>query len=345
MSARRSPPSDVSADSILYLSGREVARVLETIDIVEAVAAALAAHARGQTVLPTEAYLAWSHAGETLRSLSMPGMVDGRAGVKIINANPANPGRGLPRASALTLLFDTETGRPLCIMEAARISCLRTAAVTALAADLLGAPPIERLAILGAGALARCHLELLPSRLPDLLEIRLHDLDPERAAALAAGVAAAVVCDSAEQAIRGAQLVVPLTTASSGYIRHDWLEPGALLVNVSLDDPLPEVVLRADKLFVDDWPLIAADERRLLGRLHRAGQIHGPDAHDALTTTGSRPIDGELGELLIGTREGRSRPDEIIIVNPFGLAIEDLAVADRVYRQVSRLGLGTALEC
>lgn len=332
------------ADSILYLNGREVARALEAIDIVEAVAAALAAHARGQTVLPAEAYLAWSHAGETLRSLSMPGMVDGRAGVKIINANPANPGRGLPRASGLTLLFDNETGRPLCIMEGARISCLRTAAVTALAADLLGAQPIERLAILGAGALARCHLELLPNRLPHLREIRLHDLASEGAAALAAGVAAAVVCDSAEQAIRGAQLVVPVTTATSGYIHYDWLEPGALLVNISLDDPLPEVVLRADKVFVDDWPLVAADERRLLGRMHRAGQIRGPDDNNALTTTPARPIDGELGELLIGTREGRSRPDEIILVNPFGLAIEDVALADRVYREARRLGLGTALE-
>ncbi|RDI73920.1 putative ornithine cyclodeaminase mu-crystallin-like [Gaiella occulta] len=334
----------MAADSILYLSGREVARALETIDIVEAVAAALAAHARGQSVLPAEAYLAWSHAGETLRSLSMPGMVDGRAGVKIINANPANPGRGLPRASGLTLLFDNETGRPLCIMEAARISCLRTAAVTALAADLLGAAPIERLAILGAGALARCHLELLPNRLPDLREIRLHDLDRARAAALAAAAATALVCDSAEQAIRGAQLVVPLTTATSGYIHYDWLDPGALLVNVSLDDPLPEVVLRAGKLFVDDWPLVAADERRLLGRPHRAGQIRGPDARDAATATGSRLIDGELGELLIGTRQGRSRPDEVIVVNPFGLAIEDVAVADRVYREARRLGLGTALD-
>jgi ornithine cyclodeaminase len=334
----------VPADALLYLSAPEVAHALEAVDPVEAVAAALAAHARGETVLPAEAYLAWSYAGETLRSLSMPGLVAGCAGVKIINANPSNPTRGLPRASGLTLLFDIETARPLCVMDAARVSGLRTAAVTTLAADLLGARSIERLALLGAGALARRHLELLPKRLPDLREIRLYDQFPGRAGALAACAAGAVVCDSAEQAIRGAQLVVPVTTTTSGYIAYDWLEPGALLVNVSLDDPLPEVVLRADKVFVDDWALVAADERRLLGRMLRAGQIAGPDEHEAASPSAARRIDGQLGELVVGTRAGRSRPDEIVLVNPFGLAIEDIALGRRVYEVALGLGLGTALD-
>jgi len=239
------------------------------------------------------------------------------------------------------VLFHLQSGQPVCILEGARISCLRTAAVTAIAADLLGTHPIERLALLGAGALARCHLELLPPRLPKLSEIRLYDLDPKRASTLAAGTAAAtIVCDSAAQAIRGAQLVIPLTTTSSGYIQYDWLDPGALLVNVSLDDPLPEVVLRADKLFVDDWALVAADERRLLGRMLRVGQICGPNE----MRDGARPIDGELGELLTSANKGRSHADEIILLNPFGLAIEDLALAHRVYHHALQLDLGTMLE-
>jgi ornithine cyclodeaminase len=319
------------ADAILYLCEREVSRALEAIDPVQVVGSALAAHARGETVLAPEAYLGWNHAGETLRSLSMPAVVDGCAGVKIINANPANPARDLRRASGLTVLFDVETGRPVCVLEGARISCLRTAAVTALAADLLAAGPIERLAILGAGALARCHVKVLTPRLPDLREIRIYDLEPARAAALATRVPLAVVAPSAERAIRGAQLVVPVTTTTSGYIRHDWLERGSLFVNVSLDDPLPEVVLRADKVFVDDWSLVAADDRRLLGRMARSGEL-------------TRPIDGELGDVLIGRRAGRSRPDEVVLVNPFGLAVEDVAVARRVYEHAASIGLGTALE-
>ena len=326
----------MSDDRILYLAEDEVELALGRIDPVAAVVAVLAAHARGETILPDEAYLRWERGGEVLRSLCIPAVVDSSPGVKIINANPANPARGLPRASGLTLLFDPETARPICVMEAARISCLRTAAVTALAAELL-AVRVERLALIGAGALARCHLDLLPRRLPELREIRIYDLEPERAGALEADAHSLAICDSAEQAIRGAELVVPLTTTTTGYIRYEWLEPGALLVNVSLDDPLPEVVLRADKLFVDDWQLVAADDRRLLGRMLRDGSICGPEG------AGARVVDGELGELLIGARSGRSHPDEIILVNPFGLAIEDLAIARQVYQHATSVGLGTPL--
>lgn len=319
-------------DTLLYLSGSDVAAALDHVDVVGAVAAALAAHGRGETILPAEAYLGWEHDGEALRSLAMPAAVDSAPGVKIINANPANPGRGLPRASGLTVLFDPASGRPLCVMEGARISCLRTAAVTAIAAELLAVAPVERLALIGAGALARCHLELLPPRLPQLREIRVYDRERKRAESLATSLATSVtVSDSAEQAIRGAGLIVTVTTTTRPYLRYDWLRPGGLLVNVSLDDPLPEVFLRADKVFVDDWNLIAADEHRLLGRLLREGTI-------------ARADDGELGRLLAGTQQGRSHPDEIIVVNPFGLAIEDLAVAEQVYAFATASGLGTSLD-
>ena len=330
---------DANAATILYLPERAVVQALETVDVVEAVASALAAHARGEAALPAEARLDWQQAGEALRSLIMPAAVEGSVGVKIINANAANPARRLKRASGLIVLFDVATGEPICILEGARISGLRTAAVTAIAAELLGPDPIERLALVGAGALARCHLELLSDRLSDLREIRVYDVDGARATALADEFDRAIVCGSAEEAIRGAELVVPVTTTTSGYIDYEWLEPGSLLVNVSLDDPLPEVVVRADKVFVDDWALIAADERRLLGRMLRAGQLRGPN------TAGSagRAIDGALGQLLIGACPARSRPGEIILVNPFGLAIEDVAVARRVHQQALRLGLGAVL--
>jgi ornithine cyclodeaminase/alanine dehydrogenase-like protein (mu-crystallin family) len=317
----------MSADTLLYLSGSDVAAALDHVDVVGAVASALAAHGRGETILPAEAYLGWEYDGDRLRSLSMPASLDSTTGVKIINANPANPARGLPRASGLTVLFDPGSGRPLCVMEGARISCLRTAAVTAVANELLAATPVERLALIGAGALARCHLELLPRRLPQLREIRVYDREPKRARALA-GV---TVCDSAEQAIRGAGLIVTVTTTTTPYVRHDWLQPGALLVNVSLDDPLPEVFLRADKLFVDDWDLIADDEHRLLGRMLRDGRI-------------ARAEQRELGRLLANGDPRRSHPDEIIVVNPFGLAIEDLAVAQQVYDYATASGLGTHLD-
>jgi N-[(2S)-2-amino-2-carboxyethyl]-L-glutamate dehydrogenase len=313
-------------------------------------------HGDGRTVLPDEAYLPWTTAeGDAARSLAMPGYIRGSvaaAGTKVINGNPGNVRRGLPRASGVTMLFDVTTARITCIMEGAHISALRTASVTAVAVGALEGRPITSLAVIGAGALARAHLDLLPARLPALREIQLFDLDGDRAMALqravhpacaARGIRIEVVPTPGE-AIRPAQLIVPVTTTTQGYIPLAWLQPGALLVNISLDDPMPDVALRADRLLVDDWPLVKADSRRLLGRLYRAGQIVGPDEPRPVGDQGPRPVDATLGQVLTGERPGRCREDDIILVNPFGLAIEDIALASAVHRAAARLGLGVWLE-
>jgi ornithine cyclodeaminase len=313
-------------------------------------------HSSGQTILPDEAYLGWtSSSGENVRSLNMPGYVGGSlnvAGTKIINSNPGNPLRGLPRASGLTLLYDSLSTRILCVMESAYISSLRTASVSALAADLLKGADIECLAVIGAGVLARAHIELLANRLPDLRLILVYDLQSERASALerelalsleAKGVVIRVVA-TPEEAIKPAQLIVPVTTTTSGYIPFNWLQPGSLLVNVSLDDPLPEVVLKADQVIVDDWPLVKNDPRRLIGRMYREGAVVGPDVPAENLADGCRRIDAELGEIVVGKKRGRNNPLEVILVNPFGLAIEDVALAAHVYQAATDRKLGVFLE-
>src|SRR5207302_5247123 len=118
-------------------------------------------------------------------------------------------------ASGLTLLFDATTARVMCVMESAYISSLRTASVTALATERLAAPPVRCMAVLGAGALARAHLELLPRRLPDLTRVLLFDSVPGRARDLAdefrprlrAVGATLEVTSTPDEAIRPAQLV------------------------------------------------------------------------------------------------------------------------------------------
>ncbi len=345
-----------AANRILYLSHAEVRAACDEIDPVAAVREALALHAEAQTVLPDEAYLAWRNGrDEAARSLSMPGYLGGStpvAGAKIINANPSNPDRGLPRATGMTVLFDVTTAESCCILEGAYLSALRTASVTALAVELLNGGRIERLALIGAGALARAHLRLLPRRLSGLRTVALFDLRRDRAEALqrelsellaASGVVVEVSGD-AREAVRGADLVVPVTTTTTGYIAPDWLAPGTLVVHVSLDDVLPEVVLEADVVIVDDWRLVRSDARRLLGRMHREGLIVGPDEPATGGSGRPRRVDAELGEIVVGRRTGRTAAGQVILVNPFGLSIEDLAVARKVYETALRLGRGTWLE-
>ncbi len=345
-------------DSILYLNRKDVESVSASIDGVAVIRDLFKLHGSGQTLLPDEAYLGWTNdRGEQVRSLNMPGYIGGSlnvAGTKIINGNIANPSRGLPRASGLTMIYDKTSVRINCIMEGAYLSSLRTACVTALSADIFKGRDIESVAIIGAGVLAQAHIELLARRLPRLRSIRIFDISRERIAALKAIVEEVLQenrvelqeTSSAEEAIAAAQLIVPVTTTTTGYIRFDWLSPGAILVNISLDDPLPEIVLRADKVIVDDWNLVKNDTRRLIGRMYKAGQIIGPNESVDSIKDGQqkRRIDAQLGEVVIGSKGGRDHLDDIILVNPFGLAIEDVALAAQVYHKALELNIGVWLE-
>jgi ornithine cyclodeaminase len=135
-----------------------------------------------------------------------------------------------------------------------------------------------------------------------------------------------------------------VTTTTAGYIPFAWLLPGTLLVNVSLDDPLPEVALLADRVIVDDWNLVKNDHRRLLGRMYRSQQILPPDSPQGEARGEYRSIDAQLSEVLTKTKKGRINQDDIILFNPFGLAIEDIALAASVYQLAIKHNLGIMLE-
>ena len=345
-------------DCILYLSRKDVELACKGIDSVAVIREVFELHGSGQTILPNEAYMSWTNDhGEQVRSLNMPGYVRGSlnsAGTKIINGNIANPSRGLPRASGLTMIYDNTSVRVNCIMEGAYLSSLRTASVTALSVDIFKGREIESAAIIGAGVLAQAHIELLIRRLPHLSAIRIFDLDKKRIQALKANIVAVLQehgvvlqeTSNPAEAIRGTQLIIPATTTTTGYIQFDWLQPGTVLVNISLDDPLPEVVFQADKVVVDDWNLVKNDARRLLGRMYRMGQIIGPDEPIDSVESGQqrRRIDAQLGEVVTGSKVGRSNLDDIILVNPFGLALEDVALAASVYHAALELNIGVWLE-
>jgi ornithine cyclodeaminase len=234
-------------------------------------------------------------------------------------------------------------------MEGAYLSGLRTAAVTMMAAELLAVEPVERVAVIGAGFLAKSHIELFPKYLPSLREVLLYDVRPERSMQLkdemvpllqSAKIDLRIVAD-AETAIRSADLVIPVTTTTESYIRYDWLKAGCLVVNVSLDDVDAEVVLKAGLLVVDDWNLVQHDDKRLLGRMFRAGQITGPYStnHDPQV----RAVDAEIGDIVRGTKKGRSKRDDIILMNPFGVAIDDVVLGGEIYRLARSQRIGIEL--
>ena len=337
-----------------YLTRAEVIRAAAEVDPVAVVQEALTLHAGGATTLPDEAYLPWHTAdGRFARSLALPGALWGDRpvlGMKVINSSLANPDRGLPRAQGLTILFDRETALPVAMMEAAYLSALRTSAYTALSVRLLGPPAVEQIAVIGCGALGASHVRLLAPAFPRARFV-LFDASAERRDKFIAGLAEEGVADcrpvdSAEDAVRGSGIVITTTTTTTGYIPYAWLEPGALLAHVSLDDVLPDVVRGCDLLVVDDWPLIRADDRRLLGRMYRTGELVGPDGDtfgDAGATAEATEVDASLADVIAGRHPGRTAPDQIVLSNPFGMGILDVALAAAVRDVAERDGLGAVL--
>ncbi|AMW08799.1 hypothetical protein A4E84_04355 [Streptomyces qaidamensis] len=329
---------------MLQLTDGDVEKLIETVDVVDAVREVFLARAAQRAVLPEESCLRWTNDhGESCRSLNMPGLVEigGRrfAGTKIINASLGNPDRGLARADGLVLLFDLTTARPVCLMPAARVSAARTAAVSVLATELSWAHPTRSVAVVGAGALADAHLGLALRRWPSLRTVRLHDRVPERAALLAERLGSAHpevafdVTGTAEEAVRGAELVIPATTTTTGYIPAEWIAEGAVVVNVSLDDLLPDVFTSADKVIVDDWSLVAADTTRLLGRMYRAGDVLPPPRARAADAAGPHGVEvaAELCDIISGTASPRTSAADRVVINPFGMSLHDVAVAGRIH--------------
>ena len=336
---------------ILYLSHEDVTKVCQEIDVVKVVKEALCLHSNNEVVVPDEAYLSWTtNSGQPVRSLNMPGYLGGHinsAGTKIINSNPNNIYSGLPRANGVTLLFEKESVRVSCIMDAGYISALRTAAVSVLSAQVLQGVAIERVGIVGAGVLGSAHISLISKMLNTVTEVAVYDIDLPRAEQLCETIRTSLgrmlnitITDSPQAAISNSHLVVTTTTTRTPYIGYHWLMPGTILVNVSLDDVMPEVVHKCDLLFVDDWKLVKNDSHRLLGKMYRGGQLVGPRDE---TCNGARRLDAEIGDVLTGKHPGRRHMNEIIVVNPFGLSIEDIAVATEVYLVAMRNGLGVRL--
>lgn len=338
---------------LLYLSPDDVMLAAKEVDAVDAVREALAQHAAGEVVIAPEAYLAWSPpSGGEARSISMPGLLGGeqvRVGVKIINANTANPASGLPRASGLTVIFDADTARPRCVLAASYVSALRTAAVSVLAGQILITADATRAAVIGAGPLAREHCVLLTDQIPQITKVLVFDAIPGRADKLCRELGEQLadsrvdfkMMPDAQSAIEQCDLLITCTTTRHAYVRREWLKEGAVAINVSLDDLCEEVLMTADRLYVDDWALIADDEHRLLGRLARASRVVPPGTRHVPAP--ARAATGTLGQLIRGECQGRQSSSELCVVNPFGLAIEDVSIAHRIYQVAQRMGIGRSL--
>jgi ornithine cyclodeaminase/alanine dehydrogenase-like protein (mu-crystallin family) len=292
----------------MNLDEAAVDRLLRMEELIPAMERALADFASGKVVQPVRTMLPVAEHQGFLGL--MPAYTGAALGTKLVTFYPHNT--DVPTHHATILLFKPETGEPLVTMDGRLITEVRTAAVSAVATEHLARPDASVLAIIGSGVQARSHLEAL-RLVRDFREIRVWS--PRRAAAFAEehGVRAAV---SAEEAVRGADVVVTTTTSSTPVLAGEWLSPGAHINAIGAPRPdwreLDDEVLRRSRVYVDSREAALRES----GDVIAAGEIVA-----------------EVGEVAAGSKPGRRSAEEITLFKSLGLAVEDVATAELVYHK------------
>jgi ornithine cyclodeaminase/alanine dehydrogenase-like protein (mu-crystallin family) len=320
---------------MLILNAQEVERLLDMPGCMEAMEEALISLHRGDFVLPLRPLV--KAPGQNHLLGLMPTYRGGDRplyGLKTVAVFPDNAARGLDPHQGTVTLYDGENGQVVAVMNASPITAIRTAAVSGLATRALAREDSQVLAIVGAGHQAHPHIAaMLEARQFEQIKIAARSL--ESAEKLAAEWPLAVAVDSAEEALRDADVVCTVTSSAEPVFLGDWLKPGAHVNAVGACFPHTreldgEAMARAT-LFTD----------RRESCEKEAGDYIQAVADGAIR---EGHIRAELGEVLAGDAPGRTSEDEITVFESLGLAVEDLASAEYLVRRAGETGTGTTLE-
>ncbi len=334
--------------SILVLDREDVATLLPMAECVDLMAEALSALADGWAEVPLRTAM-WLPQRHGLLGM-MPGYLLTKKvmGLKAVSVMPGNHGTELDAHQGGVLLFETERGRPLALVDASEITALRTAAVSGVATRLLARRRATDLAILGTGVQAATHLEAMFC-VRAIGRVRVWSRTPEHVREFAerASVRHGIEVEpilSARDAVEGADIVCTTTSANEPILEGDWIEPGAHINAVGSSVPVARevdaAVLARSRIFVDRRESALAEAGDLLLAHLDGDQVPDSDQiPDGDQIAGW--IQGELGELLTGRVAGRTSEDEITLFESLGLGVEDVAAAYAVYEKARKNGMGT----
>jgi ornithine cyclodeaminase len=325
--------------SMRILSERDVYELLSMKECMRVMAETLKATGRGGAASPLRTMLRLPDRSGLLGM--MPAYLDSPrcTGIKVVTVMPGNHGTEFDAHQGAVLYFEAEHGCLRAVIDATSVTAIRTAAVSGVATQLLARKDAESLAILGSGVQARTHLgAMLEAR--SITRIRVWSRSSANAARFAQREAdrygvAIEASDSAREAVEGADIICTTTSAAAPVLAGDWVRPGAHLNAVGacvpkareLDTP---AVVRS-RLFVD----------RLESALNEAGDILIPIEEG---TIGEDHILGEIGELLLGEKQGRLAADDITLFKSLGIGVEDLGTAEYLHRRAVETDAGIAVE-
>ncbi len=324
---------------IRILNQSEVIRLLPMAACIDVMAATLGALSEGKAQLPLRTILRLRDRKGFFGTMPAELETPDTLGAKIISVFPGNEGSGLDSHQGMVVLFDPRTGAPEAVLDAASITAIRTAAVSGAATRVLAREDAGDLAILGSGVQARTHLDAI-GLVRELRRIRVWSRNLENARAFSEWALVRHGCTvevsaSAEEAVRGADMICTVTASSKPLLEGKWLAEGSHINAVGSSSArgreLDTEAVKRSRLFVD----------RMESALNEAGDFLIPREEGAVSDAHIR---GELGDVLLGRVPGRTGAGDITLFKSLGLAIEDLAAADLVLRRAREEQVGTVIE-
>lgn len=323
---------------ILILNADEVQASMPAGDVIAATKEAMAIYAAKKAVVPLRSNLD-ARKGQ---ALFMPGLAEEAEalGVKIVSVYPDNPARNLPAVPATMVLLDTETGMVKALMDGTALTRMRTGALSGAATDLLARKDAKVFLLIGTGGQAMRQLESVLA-IRSLATAYVFNRKQEKAEAFVASVkdelasyGTTLVPVSDLDSVTGeADIITAVTTAKQPVFDGQKVKAGCHINGVGTYTPQmielpPEIVVRADKIFVDT----------IDGVLNEAGDMIKP-INDGLVTR--EKIANEIGDLLLQKLPARERDDEITLFKTTGSAVYDVVVAEKIFRFAEEKGIGT----
>jgi alanine dehydrogenase len=305
---------------IPFFNGENVRAAVSPERALDAVRDAFVAYARGEWTMPPKVYVPAYPEGDFR---AMPALGAGHALLKWVTSFPGNPAQGLPTVTGLVLLSDASNGMLKAVLDAGAVTALRTGAAAVLAAETLGRSDAETAAVIGAGVNGEAAARTFVAR---GRRVELWDIDRTRAEEVAERVGAEVAAGR-EEAL-AADLLVTVTPGRQVVLDEGSLLRGQHASLMGADGPGKAEIAVAElervQVFCDDWEQAS----------HNGDLVHAVEAGVL-----ARADVSQLGDVLIGTAEGRKSDDDITVFDSTGLAIQDLAIALAALERADELGL------
>ena len=321
----------------LILKARQIERLKNIKGIIRSVEAAFAEYASNQAQMPPKVYLDLKQFNGDFRA--MPAFLGGQnaASLKWVNVHPGNKRKNLPTVMGVIILSDPKTGFPLSIMDGTLITKWRTAASSAIATKYLAHEKSKVLSVLGCGAQSYEQI-IFNLSVRKFKKIHLWDINKKAAERLKRMLlkskVAVEVFESVKACVGNADVIITITPSRKPIVKRDWIKDGVHINAIGADAKgkreLSDDIIKSANLIIDDW-----------AQASHSGEINVPLSKKVICP---KDIVADIGSVVLGRSKGRRRVKDITVFDSTGLAIQDTAVAQLIYKSAKKSKLGTSVQ-